>query len=432
MGGSPTRLGHVAALDGLRGTAFLTVLAYHLDSQALPAAGYMGVDLFFGLSGFLITVLIIERFAPAGSRGAGSRPGPGGRRALADFYARRVRRLVPALVVFLACYVGIGLVFGHDQWFAGVPGQTWTSPPVTAADLLHAAVGALGYFSNLAITFGWTWGQGAPIGHLWTLAVEGQFYVAWGLLLIGVLFAVRGRRRAGLLIGTVLALALGGFTVASTAVVWHLGAGAHYAYFATWTRGQTLVLGAAAGLWWSSGGAHRLVASAPGRAVAALLCFASGGWLVAAIFVAPATGPATVAVTDMAALSVACALVVVLVAVRPGSVVARAMAAPALRYVGRRSYALYLWHYPLLAWFRADGIPGDVAAVGLAFLAAELSWNLVERPVLTRGTLLPWRRSDPAAGTDRRVQPSAPLDRAVPRPSGAVLTGVAGAPGPGG
>lgn len=409
------RLGHVGALDGLRGLAFLTVLSYHLDQLALPAAGYVGVDLFFGLSGFLITALLVERFGPAARRS-----GHGVARSLGDFYARRARRLLPALVLFLACYLLVWTVAGGSGWFDGVPGQTWVSPPVTWADMVHAEAGALGYFSNLAITFGWVWGQGAPIGHLWTLAVEGQFYVAWGLLLVGVLLATRGRRRAGIRIGGALALGLATWSIMATVIVWHGGTGGHYAYFATWTRGQGLLLGAAAGLWWCSGGAHRLVSSLTGRMLAAAAMTACIGWLVGATVLVPSSGPAVPAVSDMAAISAACALLVVLVAVRPASIMARVCRIPLLRYVGRRSYALYLWHYPLLSWFRNDGAIGDAVAVGLAFVAAELSWRLVEHPVLSRGRFLPrGSRStpDPADGLDRGsadaggVTDRPPLDR---------------------
>jgi peptidoglycan/LPS O-acetylase OafA/YrhL len=413
------KLGHVAALDGLRGLAFLTVLAYHLRPGQLPGAGYIGVDVFFGLSGFLVTTLLIQRLGPA-ARHRGRRL----ERAVADFYARRGRRLLPALVCFLAVYCLVRAVAGHASWFDGVPAQTWSSPPVTWADMAHTVVGVLGYFSNLAITFGWSW-QGAPIGHLWSLAVEGQFYVGWGLLLAAVLVAVRGRRRAALWVSGALAVGLAAWSVAATALVWHAGAGGHYAYFATWTRAQSLLLGAAAGVWWCSGSAHRAVRTLTGRALAALAVLASAGWLVAATVVLPATGPAVPAVSDLAAVSAACAVLVLLVALRPRSIGARLCRLSPLRSVGRRSYALYLWHYPLLAWFRGHGAAGDALAIALAFAAAELSWRLVEHPVQASGRLLPFLhrplllpfldrpqprpRPDEPAGDRRRGRADAPV-----------------------
>ncbi len=436
--------GHVAALDGLRGLAFLTVLAYHLRSGLLPTAGYVGVDLFFGLSGFLITALIVQEWQRTGGV------------SLRRFAARRALRLLPALGTFLACYLVVAAAFGHQPWFGGVPGAAGPAAPVAFTADLHAAAGVASYLYNLAIAYHWRWGEGAPVGHLWTLSVEVQFYLVWGVLLAGLLCMARrgrrlsgrgvapsrrersvdqvtgrgrrlsgrgvaparsvggrgavrspggssgaverpvrasgaverpvrasgARRTAGAGLAATGALALAGASVAATFVVWGHAGGSHFAYFSTWTRSQGLLLGAAAGLWWASGALHRFLGTRVGQAVGAALCTAAGGWLVAAVWEAPlgsAPGAATVATAGM---SVACALLVALVAARPAGALARACRMGWLRYVGRRSYALYLWHYPLLAWFRGDGALGDVIAVGLAFAMAELSWRLVERRAL--------------------------------------------------
>lgn len=401
-------LGHVAALDGLRGLAFLTVLSYHIDSAGLPMAGYVGVDLFFGLSGFLITVLLVDERRRTGSV------------SLKRFFARRALRLLPALMLFLVVYLVMTVLFGHQPWFGGIPGGPTPAAPLPVVDALHEAFSAITYTMNLAIAYNWRWGIGAPIGHLWTLGVEGQFYLVWGPLLTAILVVGGSRIRAGRSLswnlstfrrpmgtGTsvtrhirverrleqrlldrhlwqamVVAVVLAVLSVICTGLAWHGGKGASFVYFATWTRAQGLLLGAAAGLWWALGGPQRLVGSRAGRAATTALAAVAGGWLVLGIWDAPQAGRAGPVVGGLAGFSVCCAAMVMLVAARPWTWLAKLCSMSWLRYVGRRSYALYLWHYPLLAWFRADGALGTVVAVALAFAAAEASWRMVERPAL--------------------------------------------------
>ncbi|MDD9371712.1 MAG: acyltransferase, partial [Acidimicrobiales bacterium] len=218
------RLGYRAELDGLRGIAVVLVVVYHLDTmwpdlgRALFPGGYLGVDLFLVLSGFLITSLLIGEHDATGAIA---------RRA---FLGRRALRLVPALVALLAAVLAVAVVdralLGHSIY--------------DTLEVATAGAWVLTFTGNWAIVSGHGLG---PVGHLWTIALEGQFYVIWGLVLVALL----GRRP-----GLVPAVALTG--VAAVAA-WRL----HQVtarpddlfspYLSTLTRLDAPLLGAAAGAW---------------------------------------------------------------------------------------------------------------------------------------------------------------------------------------
>ncbi len=375
--GTPVEVGsrfhHVGALDGLRGLAFLTVLAYHLMPSRLPAAGHVGVDLFFALSGFLITVLLRSEQARSG------------RVSLRRFAGRRARRLFPALVAFLTAYLVLLALFGRQPWFGGVPGISGAAPPLSLAAGLHSAAGAVTYMLNLGIAYHWGWATGAPIGHLWSLSVEGQFYALWGPL---VALMLSRRRLASWALPATIALGAG--SVTATALLWHGGAGAGLVYFASFTRAQALLAGAAAGFAWRPGA----FAGRRRRRAASAVATVSAGWLAVAVFAAGRPLPTWAATVELAMISVAAACLVLVVASPPTGRAAGGwfLGSAALRYVGRRSYALYLWHYVVLAWFRDEGALGSLLAVGISFALAEASWRLVERPAAR------WHRGRRTAG----------------------------------
>ncbi len=381
----PRRFVHIRALDGLRGVAFLVVLAYHLLPSRIPSGGRVGVDLFFALSGFLITVLLRSEREKEG------------RVALGRFLRRRATRLFPALLAFLAAYLLLTALFGRDTWFGGVPGILGPAHPVTMAQSAHAAAGSLSYTLNLAIIYNWTWGIGAPVGHLWSLAVEGQFYLVWGPLL-GLLLLRRHR------LALPATLLLAAASVAATAVLWRGGTGAGWVYFLSWTRAQALLFGALAGLLWRPG----LLSGRRWGPLAPVLAALAAVFLLAAVWVRPDHFSSPAATAAIAGVGTAGAFLVLFVASRPEGRVGRFLEAGWIGYVGRRSYALYLWHFVFLAWFRNTGPLGLALAVGLAFATAELSWRLVEQPALRLG------RS--RAG---RVDPVSPGDAARALPAGA-------------
>lgn len=348
-------LGHSPALDGLRGLALVLVLVYHFTGVDGPLpGGWAGVDVFFVLSGFLITALLLDEHALHG------------RVRLGRFYARRALRLLPALLVMLAVWTMLLLAFNDTTWFGAVPSGGKTGGPVQ----IVPALGDVG----LVLTYGVNWVHAlfhghAPLGHLWSLAVEEQFYLGWPLLLLLLLRLPSARR-----VWPVLLLALA--SAALPFVLYDGGAGKDRIYFGTDTRAVGLLLGAAAALIWRRrrcvGAAARL---AGGRAWAGLLVVGGvAGYLAnlpAKFLVAPAL------------LALAVAQVVPYLLDQPASLLGRAMSLRWLTWVGRRSYALYLWHYLWATWTHplplGVGLPLGVLG---ALACAVLSWRYVEAPAL--------------------------------------------------
>jgi len=348
-----TRLPHVPALDGLRGLAVIGVLAFHLGHLR---GGYLGVDLFFVLSGFLITSLLLAEWRQTG------------RIDLRAFWARRARRLLPAVLVLL---VAVALYAA-------------TGPADLAARALRGdALATLGYVANWhALTADRSYWElfAAPslLAHTWSLAIEEQLYIVWPLV---VAAALRGGRRVLLPVTLVL-----GAASALAMVVLH-GAGDDTArvYYGTDTRAAAVLAGAALALW--SGRPDRR----PGRATQAI------GWLaVVGLGVAWSTVPGTadhLYEGGLALCSVAAALVIA-AATQPGAL-ARALSVRPLRRLGIISYGVYLWHWPLFVVMTPDrtglsGWPLLVAKLLATLAVAEVSFRLVELPV-RRGSLGGWR-----------------------------------------
>ncbi|HEY7224533.1 MAG TPA: acyltransferase family protein [Micromonosporaceae bacterium] len=393
------------ALDGVRAVAVLGVLLFHGGVAFLPG-GFLGVDAFFVLSGFLITSLLLAEHDRVG------------RVRLPAFWGRRARRLLPALLVMLAAVVVLGRVI---------------VPPEDTALLRGDTLAALGYVANWRMIYR---GSGyfaqtadpSPLQHTWSLGIEEQFYLLWPLV---VVLALRWRRgRAGL-----LAVALLG-TVASVVMSFRLYRpdDPDRDYFGTDSRAQALLIGCALAIllaratvgntgagWdrWLGG-----VALAGLAALAWLWTHANGSadWLY--------RGGLTIA-----ALSVAAVLAHTVV--HPRSVTARLLAVAPLVWLGRISYGVYLWHWPLYALLNADrtGLAGPAllgVRVGLTLLVAAASAALVELPV-RRGVRPRWlpspRWAAPVGVTVVAVAASAALAAAASAlpaltPAGAVRSAI--------
>jgi len=322
------------------------------------ASGQLAMFLFFGLSGFLITALL------AAERAAWGRIG------IRGFYLRRALRLLPALVVFLVAWLMVVAVFGRAGWMTTAPnGHSGTGQAFTVA--LEGAGAALGYLTNWFELFHVFTGYVA-VGHLWSLAVEEQFYLLWAPAL--VLLLARGRRTA-LAGAAVLAAA----SFADVALIQQAQSTTSWVFRSTDTRAGAFLAGAALAVWWSG----RPAPSAPrGRlrncaAWAALAVMAWSGWVfahhvsfltynVSWIAVSVAAPVLTVALVDRAAKTPR--------SLFPGQV---------MTYLGRRSYGLYLWHYVWLTWLRDLGLPGIALALAASLASAELSWRLVEARALS-------------------------------------------------
>ena len=317
------RLGHVSALDGLRGVAIAIVVVYHYWNW--PRGGWLGVDLFFVLSGFLITTLLLEEHAR------------NGRIRLRAFYLRRGRRLFPALAVLLVTYLVISAIRGAN----------------TLGLVAHWGF----YTANVYEAF-WpgTAAHNVGLNHLWSLAQEEQFYLLWPAALLVV---TKLRRPARFLVAIALALAL-----YRAALVLN-GASGVRIYFAPDTHADGLVLGSALAFARQRGRA--LTPTTAAVVATAILCVP---FVVFTVSV-PRTQMLILPLFELAAVVfVAAAVAGTLRLPRP------------LVWLGGISYSLYLWHYALLHWaFRGDH---RLIARAVSISAAYASTRWVERPFRRR------------------------------------------------
>jgi peptidoglycan/LPS O-acetylase OafA/YrhL len=358
------RAGHAFRHDvhGLRAVAVLLVVLYHAGVPGITG-GYVGVDVFFVISGYLITSLLLREIASTG------------RVSLPAFYARRVRRLLPAAGVVVAVTLVAGRVWGPALQVAATAWDAvWTS-----GYAINFRLGARGV-DYLAASE-----TASPLQHFWSLAVEEQFYLVWPLLLLGAsLLAARTGRRAVPLV--VAAVAVAGFVYSV-----HLTqASAPTAYFASTARAWELAAGALVAL-----AASRL-ARLP-AAVAVALSWAGLALVVAgAVVLDDATPfPGTAAL-----LPVVGASAVIAAGCGAGSRAGGSwlLDRRPMQRIGTLSYGWYLWHWPVLvlAPGGVDGSRSWIVGVGLSVLSLGLAWLTyvaVEQPAM-RGSLQPatWLR----------------------------------------
>lgn len=358
-GSQARRLGHRPALDGIRGIAWGTVFCSH--AFVLPLAiGQAGMFVFFALSGFLITGLLVEEQIRSGAV------------SLRNFFVRRALRLLPALGFFLLGWLLVVLVTGGTApWTTTVPGGgTGTGTPPWVA--VQGVVAALLYVTNWSEIWGWFSGY-VPIGHLWSLAVEEQFYLLWSPV-AALLLCRRGRAIVG---WAAVVAAIASFV--DIALHSHGGLSLRVDMGAD-TRAGAFLAGGALAVAWSQG--PRWIRVVGGRwssvfVAGSLLALGWGAWVFDQSVSAPLFTLTWIAVSVAAGV-----LVVAFLGDRPrarNSIVD----SPVATYVGRRSYGLYLWHYVWLTWLAGLGLLGVPLALLATFAAAEVSWRLVERPALS-------------------------------------------------
>ncbi|MEU1290302.1 acyltransferase family protein [Kitasatospora sp. NPDC005856] len=337
-------------IEGLRGVAVLSVLAFHSAVPGLTG-GFVGVDVFFVVSGFLITGLLVGR--PLG---------------LWDFAARRARRILPAAAtVLVATAVAGGALLD----------------PLRGTDLAHDLIASAGQFANWRFVGEQTDYLAAerdpsPLQHFWSLGVENQFYLLWGVLLLGLARFLHGRRRT--LAITLATVAVGGVSLA-LCLRW-TATSAPLAYFSTGSRLWEFAAGACVAL------VGPTLAARGGRAPVAWSLRVLG-WLGLAAVVAPVfLYDRSTPFPGTAALLPVLGTAAVLLAGHgtPGATSAgRLLATRPLRAAGRLSYAWYLWHWPVLtiAQARYGTLPWTTLLVltAASALPAWLTLRLVEQPL---------------------------------------------------
>ena len=356
------RLPYWPGIDGLRALAVIAVLVYHMESTWLPG-GFLGVEVFFVISGFLITSLLLAEWDRTGRINFGA------------FWLRRARRLLPAVYLLLVAVLAYAVIFLPDE----VSRLRW-----------DAAVSA-GYVTNWYLilshqSYFEAVGRPSLLRHLWSLAIEEQFYVVWPLLLAALLRWLHPRRRVVLLLLVA--------TAASTllmALLYSPELDPSRVYYGTDTRAAGLLIGAIlAFLWAPAQGRSGSQANRRPRGILldvagilALACVALACWRLGEF------NPLLYR-SGFALVSIATAALIAMT-IHPGAgILPRALGWAPLRWAGQRSYGIYLWHWPVfmvtrpeldvsIGWIAAgDPAPGAHRRPGRALLS------------LCRDTGAPW------------------------------------------
>lgn len=377
---SHTRLAYLPALDGVRAFAVVAVMMFHGGIPHMDG-GFMGVDAFFVLSGFLITSLLIGEWRQNLTIKLGA------------FWARRARRLLPALLMMLL----------FVAFFAAV-----IVPKGTYGALRLDALSTLLYVSNWHFIlinsnyFAENTAAASPLLHTWSLAVEEQFYLIWPLVVLAVMHFTRSLRT---LFALCVAAAVG--SAVWMDVVYDGGLNTNRAYLGTDTRSQCLFIGCAlaVGLVLLARHNHEQGRLAKGElwhpttpaglAICGALGIAGAAGAIS-IFVLTTSLSSFPYVGGFFLLGLSVGAVIVAAVAAPRSIVPRFLALTPIRYVGRISYGLYIWHWPIFIWLNHErtGLSGwELFAVRVAVTVgvSVVSFHLVERPIRMGTFVSQWR-----------------------------------------
>ena len=380
-------IGYVPALDGMRGLAVMAVLAFH-GGMPWARGGFLGVDAFFVLSGYLITSLLLAEWEQTG------------RIALGTFWARRARRLLPALLLMVAVVT---------------LGARTLLPPEEVRLLRGDGLAALFYVANwrMILRGGDYFAQTAspsPLEHTWSLGIEEQFYLVWPLLMAGLLagtLAVAARRAA--LAHAIVLCAIGAAVSTVLLATLYRPDDPGRAYYGTDTRGASLLIGAGLAVLlarrWPDGDglgrqrvSSRLARTALGACAGLAVLGLAWAWSHAS------GGDARLYRGGLLMVAVAVAVLLAHVVLVPRGWSARVLAVAPLVLVGRISYGIYLWHWPTFIALNSDrtgrqGTELFMLRCLVTLGVAALSYVLVERPIRQGGLLRrPWVAANSVAG----------------------------------
>ena len=357
-------------IQGLRALAVLAVVAHHLTDW--PRGGFIGVDVFFVVSGFLITGLLVRERTRTG------------RISFAQFYRRRVRRLMPtALLVVVATVLASVTVLSRSRAEGVAVDGLWSA--AFAANWRFAAVGT-DYFNSDATS---------PLQHYWSLAVEEQFYVVWPVVIVVATALAARRARAGGRL--VLPVVIGVLTVVSFLYsLWHTQASPTYAYFSTLDRAWEFGIGALIAV-------TLRPAEGRSRRGSGLLGWSGLALIVASLFM---IDPASAFPAPWALLPVVGTALVLAGGVSSDQRHLVPLVNPVATYVGNISYSLYLWHFPvtilLLVLMPEGGAKYVVVAAVLMTILSVWSYHAVENPIRHSTWLEPQGRGRPIDPVVRR------------------------------
>jgi peptidoglycan/LPS O-acetylase OafA/YrhL len=342
-----SNLGYVPALDGMRAFAILAVMLTHAKMR-FTQGGFIGVDIFFVLSGFLITSILVREFNQHQ------------RIDLKNFYLRRVLRLAPALLVFLATFTILSVLL--------------LSSGKAQSNFIDSLI-ALFYVSNWA----WAFQIHPPrfLAHTWSLSIEEQFYILWPIILISLFRFIRSR------INILVVILL--LTVVSCVVRVYLafgGASMERLYNGLDTRAVAILIGCLLGFLLSSNimneGHHWLETSlkflAPLSAISLLLLCAALSEKDRAVYY-----------YWLSLVEVLSGIVILDIIYSPSSILRKILSIKILVWIGSISYGLYLWHFPIFRALRMMGfhrLEVLFIGIGCTFVVASISYYFLERPIL--------------------------------------------------
>lgn len=338
-----------ADIDGLRAVAVLSIVMFHLGIEAF-GGGYVGVDIFFVISGFLITSIIVRELAD-------------GSFTVARFYERRVRRILPALIVVLIATLAAGLVFLRPEQLEELA-RSAIATSIFSSNFYFRTLA--GYFDGPS--------EAKPLLHTWSLAVEEQYYIVFPLLLLLISRRLDGHYRGPVLALTLLSLA---------ACILTTGISETLAFFLIPFRAWELLLGSLLAI-----GVIPAVRTAATRN---LLALGGLGLVLSSVFLYTPATP----FPGVAALLPTVGTAAVIHAGGSGSTaIGKMLSMRPLVFVGLISYSLYLWHWPVIVYAKQYLInePTDTERAVLfvgAFLLAAASWRYVEAPFRDRRRLAP-------------------------------------------
>jgi peptidoglycan/LPS O-acetylase OafA/YrhL len=375
------RLRYHSGLDGIRALAVTGVLLYH-GGVSWAGGGFLGVELFFVLSGFLITSLLLAEWSKRSTISLGA------------FWARRARRLLPALFCLV---VVIGIYYALAGPEHAVPGLKRDGlSTLFYLGNWHEIASGSNYFA--------TAGPVSPFKHTWSLAIEEQFYLCWPLLLLAILWltarlrwvAASGTRRR---LQVLLALSMAGALASAVDIALRFdgGHGLDRVYYGTDTRAGGLLIGASLAIALALRGARDAAPRTTDRWRSRSLLSAASLLATTAVLAEmnlAAGGSPWLYPLGFTVLDIAAATVIAAVVLRPGSPVARFFSLRPLRMLGQISYGVYLWHFPLFLWLDAaftgvSGAPLLLVRLTATLLVSVASFVVVEQPI-RRGWLPPW------------------------------------------
>lgn len=396
MSKTRARLRQVAGLDGLRGLAVAAVVVYHFFGDVLPG-GYLGVDMFFVLSGFLITSLLLREYDTTGTLD------------LKDFWIRRLRRIMPTAVVVLVVCTAIVGVIGGD--FAVNIRTQFLGSLFFVSNWTQIATSASYFADNEVEVF----------AHYWSLAVEEQFYLLWPLVLFALLAVWGARKRLHIALASLLAAVASAIAMA---VVYSPDTDPTRVYYGTDTHAFGLLIGAVLAMLLTTSKADPTRDSWPvleltrARFLASLIGLVAAAIYVVQLFVMADDGNfpywGGLFITSLAGAGMIYAVVYEVAPLR------WIFEFPLMRYLGQRSFSLYLWHWPVIMIIRElvpeetlDGhaVWWGLLAVAVSLGLSELSYRWIENPFRRKGygrvfTVI-WEHRPRKASVSSRTSPKA-------------------------